>query len=244
MQNKVLSLILAIIFSFLFATGFQNAQHTQSVADKSLIEQYQKYKLLYQDNFDQGMKNWVVETPDSPYSKVGTENGKLVIDVDHGATVWFNKKLSGNILIEYHRKVIMNNGHNDRLSDLNQFWMATDPRQENVFTRSGTFSEYDSLRLYYAGMGGNSNSTTRFRKYPGNGERTLLFDFQDKQHLLQPNKTYLIQLVVYNATTQVFVDGEQYFSFTDDEPLTEGYFGFRTVKSHQEMDDCKVYKLK
>ena len=205
---------------------------------------YQKSDLLYQDNFDQGINNWVVETPASPYSNIGIKNGKLVIDVDHGATVWFSKKLSGNILIEYHREVIMNDGHNDRLSDLNQFWMATDPHQENLFTRSGNFSEYHSLQLYYAGIGGNSNSTTRFRKYQGDGERTLLFDFQDTQHLLQPNKTYLIQLVVYNGTTKVFVDGEQYFSFTDDEPLTEGYFGFRTVESHQEIDDFTVFNLK
>ena len=212
--------------------------------ERSSIDQYQKSELLYQDNFDNGIKNWVVETPDSPYSKVGIDNGKLFINVDHGATVWFNKKLSGNILIEYHRKVIMNNGHNDRLSDLNQFWMATDPRQENVFTRSGKFSEYDSLRLYYAGIGGNSNSTARFRKYLGNGERKLFSDLQDKQHLLQQNKTYFIQIVVYNGITKVFIDGEQYFSFTDDEPLTKGYFGFRTVKSHQEVDDFKVYRLK
>ena len=218
--------------------------NTQSSVDNNSINRYQKGELLYQDNFDHGIKNWVVETPDSPYSKVETENGKLIIDVDHGATVWFSKKLSGNIMIEYHRKVIINNGHNDRLSDLNQFWMATDPRQENVFTRSGTFSEYDSLRLYYAGIGGNTNSTTRFRKYQGNGERTLLSDLQDKQHLLQPNKTYFIQLVVYNGTTKFLVDGEQYFSFTDDKLLTEGYFGFRTVESHQEVDDFKVYRLK
>ena len=221
----------------------QNAIDPQNF-DNSSIRNYQKDELLYQDNFDNGIKNWVVETPDSPNSKVETENGELIIDVDHGATVWFNKKLSGNILIEYHRKVIMNNGHNDRLSDLNQFWMATDPRQESVFTRSGTFSEYDSLRLYYAGIGGNTNTTTRFRKYQGNGVRTLLFDLQDEQHLLQPNKTYFIQIVVYNGTTKVFVDGKQYFSFKDDEPLTEGYFGLRTVKSHQEINDFKVYRLK
>lgn len=223
---------------------FQNATDTLSNVESNSIDQYQKGELLYHDNFEQGMKNWVAETPESPNSKIETREGKLVIDVDNGATVWFNKKLSGNILIEYHRKVIMNDGHNDRLSDLNQFWMATDPRRENLFTRSGTFSEYDSLRLYYAGIGGNRNSTTRFRKYQGDGERTLLFDLQDKQHLLQPNKTYFIQIVVYNGTTKLFVDGEQYFSFTDDEPLTEGYFGFRTVMSHQEMDDFKVYRLK
>lgn len=147
-------------------------------------------------------------------------------------------------MIEYRRKVVMNNGKNDRLSDLNQFWMATDPRRENVFTRSGVFSEYDSLRLYYAGIGGNTNRSTRFRKYQGTGERTLLFDLQDERHLLQPNRNYLIQIVVYNGTTRFFVDDEPYFSFEDDAPLTEGYFGFRTVKSHQEVVDFKVYELK
>ena len=206
--------------------------------------QYQKGQLLYEDTFYQDMKNWNIETPGSPNSKVGIENGKLVIDVDSGATVWFNKRLSGNIMIEYQRKVVMKNGKNDRLSDLNQFWMATDPRRENVFTRSGVFSEYDSLRLYYAGIGGNTNRSTRFRKYQGTGERTLLFDLQDERHLLQPNRNYLIQIVVYNGTTQVFVDDELYFSFKDDAPLTEGYFGFRTVKSHQEVENFKVYELK
>lgn len=236
--------IFTIIFCFLLATVIQSTIHAQGTADTISVEQHTKDKLLYQDNFNQGIKNWVVETPDSPHSNVETKNGKLIVDVDDGATVWYNNKLSGNILIEYNRKVIMNDGHNDRLSDLNQFWMANDPRNENLFTRRGIFSEYDSLRLYYAGIGGNSNTTTRFRKYQGDGERTLLFDLQDENHLLQPNKTYLIQLIVYNGTTKVFVDGEQYFSFIDDEPLSEGYFGFRTVKSHQEMDDFKVYKLK
>lgn len=215
----------------------------EQLPEDNFKAEYQKGSLLYQDDFNQDMQTWVVETPDSPNSKVGIENGKLVIDVDGGATVWFNKKLSGNLLIEYKRKVVMNNGRNDRLSDLNQFWMASDPRRENVFTRSGTFSEYDSLRLYYAGIGGNTNTTTRFRKYQGNGERTLLFDLQDEQYLLEPNKTYVIQIVVYNGTTAVFMDGKQYFSFTDGAPLTEGYFGFRTVESHQEMDAFKVYAL-
>ncbi len=236
--------ILLILLCFLFTCGFQNTIQAQNVADSGSVEQYKKVQLLYNDNFEQDMNNWIVETPNSPNSKVGIEKGKLVIDVDNGATVWFNKKLSGNIMIEYHRKVVMNNGKNDRLSDLNQFWMAIDPRQENVFTRNGIFSQYDSLRLYYAGIGGNSNSTTRFRKYQGTGERSLLFDLQDEQHLLQPNRNYLIQIVVYNGTTQVFVDSEPYFSFKDNEPLTEGYFGFRTVKSHQEVEHFKVYELK
>ena len=109
-----------MVFFFLLIGG-QNLLIAQQSSEHNSIDQYPKGKLLYQDNFNDGLKNWVVETPDSPYSKVGIEKGTLVIDVDHGATVWFNKKLSGNMLIEYHRKVSINNGHNDRLSDLNQF---------------------------------------------------------------------------------------------------------------------------
>ena len=147
MKNKYNILI---IFYFFFATEFQSTTQAQSAADTSSAKKYIKAELLYHDDFNQGIKDWVVETPESSYSHVEAENGKLIIDVDNGATVWFKQKLSGNILIEYHRKVIINNGHNDRLSDLNQFWMATDPRKENLFTRSGPFSEYDSLQLYYA----------------------------------------------------------------------------------------------
>lgn len=221
---------------------FNNKEILQQ--DYNSLNQFEKGELLYKDDFDDDLKNWVVETPPSPNSKIETKDGKLVIDVDNGVTVWLNKKLSGNLLIEYNRKVIIADGKNDRLSDLNQFWMATDPRKENLFTRTGILEEYDSLRLYYAGIGGNNNTTTRFRKYQGNGERTLVFDYQDKEHLLQPNKNYFIQIVVYNGTTKLFVDGKEYFSFNDDKPLTEGYFGFRTVKSHQEIDNFRVYRLK
>lgn len=238
--------LLTIIFYVLLAIGFQNLSFAQCCSKDTAcsVKQYSKGELLYQDDFENGMENWIAETPGSPNSKIETADGKLVVDVDDGATVWFNKKLSGNILIEYNRKVIMNNEHNDRLSDLNQFWMANDPENENLFTRSGVFAEYHELRQYYAGIGGNRNTTSRFRKYQGGGERTLIIDLQDEAHLLQANKTYFIQIIVYDGTTKLFVDGEEYFSYTDNDPLTEGYFGFRTVMSHHEMDDFKVYRLK
>lgn len=205
---------------------------------------FNKGKLLYKDNFNSGLEKWVAEIPSSPHSKVFIENKKLIIDVDGGATVWFRKKLSGNILIEYNRKVIMNMGRNDRLSDLNQFWMATDPRRHDLFTRKGVFSEYDSLLLYYVGFGGNTNTTTRFRKYNGKGERILHTDLTGNDHLLQPNKEYVIRIVVYNGTTRFFVDGQEFFSFTDPEPLREGYFGLRTTQSRQVIDNFRIYRIK
>lgn len=206
-------------------------------------DQYRKGQLIFKEDFDKGLTNWISEFAPSSTSTVSIKNGKLVIDVQGGATVWLNKKLSGNLLIEYKRKVILENGPNDRLSDLNQFWMATDPKNKNLFTRTGVFAQYDSLLLYYVGFGGNTNTTTRFRKYNGKGDRVLLTDFTDKPHLLEPNKEYLIKITVYNGLTKFYVDDVEYFSFPDKEPLPEGYFGFRTTKSRQVIDDFRIYTL-
>jgi hypothetical protein len=206
-------------------------------------QQYQKGNLIFKEDFDTDLKNWITEFAPSSTSTVTIKNGKLVIDVQGGATVWLKKKLSGNLLIEYKRKVILDKGPNDRLSDLNQFWMATDPKNKNLFTRTGVFAQYDSLLLYYVGFGGNTNSTTRFRKYNGKGDRVLLTDLTDKPHLLEPNKEYSIKITVYNGLTKFFVDDVEYFSFQDKEPLREGYFGFRSTKSRQEIYGFRVYAL-
>ena len=203
----------------------------------------QKGKLLFEDNFEEDLPKWRIEKEPKGTSVVRVANNKMDIDVAGGATVWFKKKISGDVMIEYKRRVVMKNGKNDRLSDLNQFWMAEDPGEKELLSRSGSFREYDNLRMYYAGIGGNRNTTTRFRKYPGNGERTLIFDLRDEKHLLEPNKTYLVQIVVKNDITALFVNGKEYFNYKDKAPLTEGYFGFRTVESHQEINDFRVFRL-
>ncbi len=136
----------------------------------------------------------------------------------------------------------MDGGANDRLSDMNQFWMASDPKNANLFTRDGTFSQYDGLSLYYAGIGGNTNTTTRMRKY-GDGDRVLLSDLTDPEHLLAPNRSYAIEIAVHNGCTRVLVDGKVYFSHFDPAPLTEGYFGFRTTHSRQRIDHFEVRQL-
>jgi len=199
--------------------------------------------LIFSDDFDTSLDNYVLEFPDSPNSEIKISNNKLVVDVDGGTTIWLNKKLSGNIQIEYTRKVLVDSGKNDRLSDLNQFWMASDPRNNNLFTRSGNFKEYDSLLLYYFGFGGNYNSTTRFRKYTGDGNRVLICDLAEKDFLLVPNKAYAIKIVVFNRLTEIFIDNQKFVSYQDPAPLKEGYFGFRTTKSRQEIDNLRIHKI-
>lgn len=178
-----------------------------------------------------------------PGSKVHIKDGQLLLDTKGGVTVWLNKKLSGNIRIEYTRKVIIDTGRNDRLSDLNTFWMASDPKNNNLFTRNGVLESYDSLQMYYVGMGGNTNRTTRFRKYQGNGERTLLQEYKDTAHLLRPDKTYKIVIEVKDGVVSYAVNGEKYFEYNDPAVLKEGYFGFRSTKSRQAIDAIWIWQL-
>ena len=117
-----LKLIIFCLFTLCLMQLKTSAQIVNSSPD-----QYQKGNLIYKDDFETDLKAWIAEFPPSQNSSVSIKDGKLVIDVLGGATVWLNKKLSGNLSIEYKRKVILDKGPNDRLSDLNQFWMATDP---------------------------------------------------------------------------------------------------------------------
>gem|GEM_PF-172289 len=197
--------------------------------------------LLHADTFNAGLASWQAEYRPAPGAVIAASNGKLVMDLPGDATVWFKPRLEGNLLITYRRKAIMNGGVNDRLSDMNQFWMSTDPKNPNLFTRDGTFKQYDKLRLYYAGIGGNSNTTTRFRKYDGTDTRPLLAESSER---LEPNKEYAIEISVYDGCTRMKVDGKEYFAYRDPSPLREGHFAFRTTHSHQEIRDFRVYQLK
>lgn len=210
-----------------------------------------KKELLFSDDFTAGSADlgkdpaahWVTEMEDKPGSAVYEDHQKLVLDTRGGVTVWLKQRLQGNIQIEYDREIKVGDGKNDRLSDMNQFWMAQDPRNGNLFTRRGKLAEYDSLRLYYTGIGGNTNSTTRFREYDGKGNRVLLGEYLDTAYLLQPNKKYHITIVVRYPGTSCRVDGRLYFSRSDPDLLREGYFGFRSTWSRQEISNFRVYRL-
>lgn len=203
----------------------------------------QRGELLFADDFSGPLTGYVAEYARKPGNAVATRDGRLVIDVDSGATVWLDKPLSGDILITYTRRVLMEGGKNDRLSDVNHFWMARDPRGAGLFTRGGKFEDYDDLELYYVGIGGNTNSTTRLRRY-GDGERVLLAEYKDGAHLLLPNRDYRIEIAVVRGCTRMLVDGREWFAWRDPRPLTQGYFGFRTTWSRQSIDDLRIYKLK
>ncbi len=198
-------------------------------------------KMLYTDDFLHGLGQWAGEQ--QPGGTVATQDGRLIIQDAGGCTLWFRRKLVAPVAISYTATV----SAKPRLSDLNCFWMATDPSRPGDLLAPGhvrdcRFAAYDSLRTYYVGYGGNDNTTTRFRRYAGDGTRPLLpgYDLKVKDVLLVPDRPYRITLVAVNGRVQFRRDGKVIFEFHDPSPLTEGWFGFRTVQSRIEIQDFAV----
>ncbi len=200
-------------------------------------------EIIHHESFDGGLDHWVLELEQPDASRVAIDGGKLDIDVKGGATIWFKPVLSGDLLIEYDATVVKAGGPNDRVSDFNQFWMASDPAKESLFTRNGKFTAYDDLLLYYVGMGGNKNTTTRFRKYLGDSTKPLLGEFTDAAHLLEANQRLHVEIWIVGGVTRFVVNGEQFFEYADPEPIKAGRFGFRTVDNHQWIHDFRVSKI-
>jgi hypothetical protein len=198
--------------------------------------------------FSPDLKDWLVEQ--MPGGRVYVEDGALVIEDVGGCTVWYRHALTAPVEITYDAEVVMSDGPFDRLSDLNCFWMASSPTEPDgllasTANRTGRFVDYDTLATYYVGYGGNYNSTTRFRRYEGTGARPLLaeHDLGDPANLLKPNHVYHIKLIAQDGRAEFWRDGELVLAYDDPEPLTEGYFGFRTVKSHLVIRNFKVNAL-
>jgi hypothetical protein len=211
-------------------------------AQKKLVDDSKK--LSYSDDFEGGTNLWVVEFEKPLNSSMQILKSKLDVSSALGATVWFKNKLKGNIMITYSVIVVDAGGPTDRVSDMNTFWMASNPNDQNIFKQDGKFTSYDQLNLYYAGVGGHDNSTTRFRKYEGKGGKDVLKEYTDKPHLLMGNKEYFIKIRVKDGLIQYFVNDEIYWEYKDLTAYKEGYFGFRTTKSHQLFDNFKVFSLK
>jgi hypothetical protein len=203
--------------------------------------------LLYSDDFDAGLANWQIEA-EKP-GRIDAANGVLDIDVPAGVTLWFKPRLEGAVAIEFEATAVSAGGPNDKVSDLNVFWMANNPDgAEPVFEtrRGGAFAQYNNLRTYYAGLGGNRNTTTRFRRYVGDPElRPLLpqHDLSARSALLSANRAQAITLIANGSTIEFRRDGQPLLRMADPAPYTSGWFALRTTYSHLRIRALKVYRL-
>ncbi|MCM1021745.1 MAG: DUF1080 domain-containing protein [Muribaculum sp.] len=189
-------------------------------------------------------KFWRVES-EGPHSVV-FHGDTVEITAPKGLSLWRKEKMSGRTIIEYDAQVVSEN-EGDRLSDLNCFWMASDPKAADIWKRlnqrGGKFVNSYALKLYYLGYGGNNNTTTRFRRYNGD-ERgidsaeyrpAIIKEYTDADNLLKPGKWYHIKITTDGLRTQYFIDGKRLVDFRDPDPLTQGWFAFRTTLSRTRL---------
>ncbi|MHB1021699.1 MAG: DUF6250 domain-containing protein [Acidobacteriaceae bacterium] len=220
---------------------------TSQAAKVSPEHHFRIGKTLYTDDFQHGLVQWKAE--EEKPGKITAANGVLDIDVPAGLTLWFKPELHGPIMISYDATVLSHGGPNDRVSDLNCFWMATDPLDpHDIFAhpRSGKFSDYNSLLTYYVGLGGRGNTTTRFRRYIGNAKvRPLLpqNDLSSPDTMIIPNQTQTIRLIADGQRIEYYRDKERLFQYMDPQPYTHGWFALRTVRNHMQIRNFRIVQL-
>jgi hypothetical protein len=202
--------------------------------------------VIASDDFKAGLAQWTVEL-EQPGS-VRAADGVLDIDVPAGATLWFKHELTAPVAIVFNASAVSAGGPNDRVSDLNTFWMATNKGGSAPYTqpRSGKFAGYNDLLTYYVGLGGNSNTTTRFRRYIGDPvNRPLLpeHDLSNAKALLAPNKKQTIMLIAQGSGIEYWRDGVRLLHYDDRVPYTRGWFAIRTVQSHLRIEALRVHRL-
>lgn len=238
-------------------------------------------ELIYWDDF-QHLNNWDIQVEKSDHeidTQIDIRNGKLnVLVPNRGATIWFRHKIKGPVAIVYKVTAPSKYAHLDQVipRDINAFFHASDPEiRWDIFNHeryTGAFPTYHKQHGYYASIGGSSNTTTRFRRYPrtSDGEPVEHISLNSKdnleEYLIHADSTHTIQLVAYDDVIQYIVDGrvfyeikngdtvnverangkQEKYEYTSDRfpPYTEGWFGFRLVRTHHVYSDFRVYSLK
>lgn len=205
-------------------------------------------------NQRQFAKYWRVESEALDY-QVNFKGDTCEILSPKGLTLWRKEKMHQGMTVEYDACVVDEGKKGDRLSDMNCFWLASDPKAKDIWSRTdwrnGIFTRCYTLQMYYLGYGGNHNSTTRFRRY--NGDETgvedaakrpaILKEYTDAPHLLKPNHWYHIIIEsTMTGRTRIYIDGECIVDYLDPQPLESGWFGFRTTLSRTRLTNFKRYE--
>jgi hypothetical protein len=202
---------------------------------------------LFSDDFRHGLGQWRIEA-EHP-ARIEARDGVLDIDSPAGVTLWFARRLDGPVRIDFDAVAVAEGGPNDQVSDLNVFWMATNrDGAEPVYSRprTGRFADYNDLLTYYVGLGGNRNTTSRFRRYIGDPEsRPLLpeHDLAAPDTLLTANVGQTITLIADGHRVEYRRDGRTLFALDDPAPYVRGWFALRTTHSHLRIRNLRIHRL-
>ncbi|MDF7823624.1 DUF6250 domain-containing protein [Pontiellaceae bacterium B12227] len=135
----------------------------------------------------------------------------------------------------------------------------------------GSYSKQQGYYASTGGGAHEGNHTTRFRRYPrevdGKPFKHIALNDRDDQegYLITPGAWHTVQLVACNGLVQYIVDGKVVYEIKEGDSIdvetpdkgkvtkpyslkefpayTEGYFGFRMVRTHHQYKNLKIYKL-
>lgn len=179
--------------------------------------------------------SWVIESEAKEAKVSWSKDSVCNIRAPKGLTLWNKTPLRGDVCIDYEARIMSD----DRVSDLNCFWMA-DKALSEAKKRGGVFDKASSMSLYYFGYGGNNNTTSRFRRYDGLPHPAIIREYKDQGHLIKPDHWYRIHLKSRDGRVLYVIDGDTLVNYVDLHPLTQGYFGFRTTQSHAQMRRFRI----
>ncbi len=187
-------------------------------------------------------EDWTMEGEDN-LGEIEWKGNTCDIDAPKGLTLWNKNKMTANCTIRYEARIVKDRKYKNeageaRISDMNCFVMA-----DKCGGLGGRFVDNYGLSTYYVGYGGNWNTTTRFRRYTGDERGVsdaqyrprVLKEYTDAAHLLEADRWYAVKIEIKDGRFRYWVDDELLVDYVDPEPLTEGFFGFRTTLSHAQL---------
>jgi len=194
-------------------------------------------KTIYEDRFEQLSPIWVLEGKPA----VRAKHGKLHVDASgegpgRYATLWLNKELPSNVLIEYHARCPR---QQTTAANLNQFLMACEADGADILSiqHSGDYKDYHSLPLYIITL---TYKWSRLRKCPG-------FEcVSERMDVRSGNEVrYRIRILKTGDRIRYFINDAKVHDWTDTAgSYTSGKFGLRTWSTVVEYDNFRVYDVR
>ncbi len=209
-------------------------------------------KLLFADDFSQGMTNWWVEGGE----KVWVENHSLHMKADpaegqpgHVCTAWCREWFPGNIKVTFDAHVIQSGID---ANNINFFLCYSDPsgkplNETRADRREADYASYHQLNGYiftylndfhgeaetYAD--GSRKARIRIRRCPGFNLLSEKYDYHCRQDI-----TYGIEVIKKDNRLTIDVDGAASLNARDAHPLSGGYMGFRTFRTYLKWSNVTV----
>lgn len=207
--------------------------------------------VILREDFSDGMKNWYVEGGRS----VEVKDGRLRIDADpaeiakdgstgHLCTVWHRARIAGDVKVEFD---VMVEGSVTNTNNINFFLFYTmpdgsSPEATTADRKYADYRDYHQLNGYiFTFLNAPENKAAarvRIRRCPGFRLLNETYAYHNRR-----NQVYRVTLIKRGGTLEFFADGQLLLTAKDDQPLADGYFGFRTFRTKLWFDNLVITRL-